>query len=476
MRLQEARKQLEALVAASALALLAVVGGASGAARPPAQADAARDARQYEIEQLRPLFDKAYEAGADYYKNGWRSEALWCFERATLLLPEAGNLTRFTELLRDYDNPVWRKKRWKSPRAAVEAGFKRRQEQYDAAFVERLLKIGAHHGKDDGPAAAQRARESYRTALAVAGGPYDVDGEGRVVVGKAGAIPLDASKELLATELVVINGKRWLRDSMLRSLPETAEVFEARSERALVRTTSTLAKATALLALIEQAVPVYQRQLGERKTARPLGLFVFADAAAYQAWCKASGHADQERAAGFANSGEGFAVAFEGQPALDKTAVHEAAHLWHFDVYDSALPSWYAEGVACWFGHDRSMTVVDGKLTTGIAPTKAVLAPLVAGGKLALPLDDLLHGDAGKRIAANDGSAANFYLASWALYCFLTTTKEPRLATRFDEWESFALGSRGGTREDAAALFDRLFADSRDALESGFASWLADPK
>ena len=458
-----------------ATAVVAVVAAAAPQRAAPQQAAPDREARQYEIEQLKPLFDKAYEAGSDYYRNGWRSEALWCFDRATKLLPEAGNLTRFTNLLRDYDNPVWRKKRWKSPRAAVEAGFKRRVEQYDAALVERLLKIGAHHSKDDGAGAATRSRVNYRMALEIAGGPYAIDGEGRVVVGKAGAIPLAASKLLLAEDLVVINGEHWLRDSMLRSLPETAAVFEARSAGTLVRTTTTLAEAKELHALLEQALPAYRAQMGERKTARPLGLFVFADRASYQTWCKASGHEGQAKAAGFAHSGEGFAVTF-AQQSLAKTAVHEGAHLWHYDVFGSDLPSWYEEGVACWFGHEGSMTVVDGKLATGLPPTRAAVAHLIAGGKLSPPLDDVLHGDAGTRINADDGSAPRYYLASWSLYRFLSGTKEPKLATRFEEWESFVLGSRGGTAADATALFDRLFADSRDALEAGFVAWLADPK
>ncbi len=434
-----------------------------------------REARQYELAQLKPLFDKCYEAGSDYYKNGWRSEALWCFERATKLLPEAGNLKRFTSLLRDFDNPAWRKKRWRSPRAGVDAGFKRRQELYDTSYATALLKIAGHHERDDGAAAQARARTSYLDALAIVGGPYEVDAQGQLRLGKAGTIPAEASRRLIDEELVLINGKRWLRDSMLKSLPATAAVHEARSDRVLVRTTTTLDEATRLLDLLEQAYSSYEARFGPRKTARPLGLFVFPDNAAYQEWCKASNHGGFARAAGFANSGEGFAVTFP-QPSLDKTAVHEGAHLFHFDVFAAPMPSWYEEGIACFFGHERSMTVKDGKLATGLEPTVFVLAPLIAGGRLQVPLDDLLHGDAAAKIAGNDGSAGNFYLASWALYWFLSSTSDPRLSTRFEEWESFALGSRGGGEEDAAELFDRLFADVRADLESAFAAWLAHPK
>ncbi len=101
------------------------------------------------------------------------------------------------------------------------------------------------------------------------------------------------------------------------------------------------------------------------------------------------------------------------------------------------MPSWYEEGIACFFGHERSMTVKDGRLATGLKPTAAVLAPLIAGGRLRVPLEELLHGDAAQSIAADDGS---------------------------------------GGKAEATALFDRVFADAGADLESGFAAWLADPQ
>lgn len=467
------RGRLPHAAATTLVALAALLVAAPRAAAQEGEREL-RDARAWEIEQLRPLFDKAYEAGSDYYKNGWRSEALWCFERATTILPEAGNLARFTGLLRDFDNPVWRRKRWKSPRAGVETGFARRKQQFDQAYVAKLIDVGVRHAKGKGEALAGRSREAFRGALTIAGGPYELAADGALRLGKAGAIPAEHARALVAEELVLINGQRWLRDTMLRSLPETAAVHEARSEAVLVRTVTSLEEATRLRELLEQACPEYERRLGARRTARPLGLFVFADGESYRRWCAASGHDGQAKAAGFANSGEGFAVTF-AQPTLDKTAVHEGAHLWHFDVYAAPMPSWYEEGVACFFGHEDSMRVTGGKLATGIAPSAAALAPLLHGGRLAFPLDDLLHGDAAARIAADDGSAPAFYRAAWALYCFLSTTRETTLSRRFEEWESFALGSRGGTREEAVALFDHLFGGERARLEAGFLEWLADP-
>ncbi len=154
---------------------------------------------------------------------------MWCFERATQLLPEAANLRGFTSRLRDFDNPAWKKKRWRSPRAGVDAGFKRRQEIYDTAYATALLKIAAHHQRDESEAAQARAQKTWVDALALVGGPYEQDAQGQVLLGKAGAIPAEASRRLIDEELVLINGKRWLRDSMLKSLPATAVVHEART-------------------------------------------------------------------------------------------------------------------------------------------------------------------------------------------------------------------------------------------------------
>lgn len=462
----------------AALACAVAFAGATahGAARPQSRAQSA--ARAYELELLKPVFDKCYEAGSDYYKNGWRNEALWCFERAARILPEFSGLERFVALLRDFDNPVWKRTRWKSPRTGVDAGFRRRKESYDQAYAQALLRIGTRHARETrDPELGERARLHFVEALEIVGGPYEVDASGRILAGRAGAIPEDSSKRLLAEDLVLINGRRWLRDSMLRRLADVSSLHEARTERCLVRTVTTQDEAKRLLDLLEQAYPAFAKALGERRTTRPLGLFVFADRAGYEEWCEASGHAAQAKAAGFANSGEGFAVTFQ-QPRIEETAVHEAAHLYHFDVYSSAMPSWYEEGIAESFGDAHSMRILDGKLVTGLRPTKGALAPLLRDGRLVIALDDLLHGDATARINADDGSAAAFYLAAWALHAYLSTTSDPRFARRFDDWESFALGSRwsrGANQESAEQLFDRLFEPVMGALESAFTDWVAEP-
>jgi hypothetical protein len=466
---------------AAAAAWLATAVVAAVAAPPIAGAQSALtpDERKQELELLKPVFDKYYEAGSGYYEGGWRAEALFCFERATEILPEFGGLTRLVNLLRDFDNPIWKRKHWKSPRASIEAGFKKKTAPFDLAYAQTLLKIGVKYAKKPGdPILAKRGHDDFLRALELVGGPYDVDAEGKLVVGKAGTIPAELSKKLLAEDLVLINGKRWLRDSMLRSLKDLDSVHEARSDRVLVRTVTSEQQAADLLKLLELAVPQYEAQLGERKTPRLLGLFVFPDAASYQEWCKSSGNADRVHAAGFASSKEGFAVTY-AQKELEPVALHEAAHLWFFDVYATEMPSWYAEGAAEFFGGRDAMHYEDGKLATGQKPTRASLASSLRDGKLRVPFNDLLAGDACARINAQDGSAESFYRESWALYWFLTSTKESRFASRFADWEAFALGSRwkkGDEAKSGGALFDRLFGDVKGDLESAFTAWVADPR
>ena len=306
--------------------------------------------------------------------------------------------------------------------------------------------------------------------------PLRPDAEKGAVAGKAGTIPADVSKRMLVDDLVLINGKRWLRDSMLRSLKSLDSVHEARDDRILVHTVTWEKQAADLLALLKLAYPQYEKQLGERATPRPLGLFVFPDAASYQEWCKSSDHADRTLAAGFATSKEGFAVTF-AQANVEAVALHEVAHLWYFDVYESEMPSWYAEGTAEFFGNAAAMRYVDGKLETGLRPTKAVLGRSLQEGRLRIPLADLLGGDASARINAKDGSAEHFYASVGPL--LVPLDHEGRaVRRRFADWErsgSVRAGPRRPATTSGAQLFDKLFGPVRGTSKPR-STWANDPQ
>jgi hypothetical protein len=125
------------------------------------------------------------------------------------------------------------------------------------------------------------------------------------------------------------------------------------------------------------------------------------------------------------------------------------------------------------------MRYADGRLETGLKPTRAALVASLRDGRLRVPFAELLGGDAGARINAQDGSAEHFYREAWALYWFLSATKDPRFATRFADWENFALGSRwskGDEAKSGSQLFEKLFADVKGDLEAAFTAWLGDPE
>jgi hypothetical protein len=109
-----------------------------------------------------------------------------------------------------------------------------------------------------------------------------------------------------------------------------------------------------------------------------------------------------------------------------------------------------------------------------------VLGRSLQEGRLRIPLAELLGGDASVRINAKDGSAEHFYREAWALYWFLSTTKDERFAGRFADWEQFGLGSRwsrGAKQQtNGAQLFDKLFGPVRGDLETAFTTWANDPQ
>lgn len=440
---------------------------------PPSRLDqkTMAKAKQYDQKAFSQIFDQYYQSGSNYYKNSRRREAVWCLRRSLEIRPELYSLQRFVNLLRDFDNPAWKRKRWKSPRESSDKSFKKKRDSLDAKYLERMMKVGVYHAKRKDPVLEEHARGWFLKAMKLAGGPYKINRQGCVEVGDAGTIPENISILLIRDDLITINDELWVRDSMLRSIQDVDRVTEARGPHCLVRTLSTKEEAAELLEAMEQAYGEYVEREGI-EVERLLGLFVFPEEASYQKYCEANDKAGYKDAVGFANIGEGFAVTYEHE-SLVKTAVHEGAHLYHAFAYGSSMPSWYDEGFACFFGHKYSMSWDGRKLTTGRTPTRAQLAPLLREGGLRLALSELLHSSAVDEIKKDKEAGHRFYLQSWALLWFLTTTEDDGLSSNFENWETFCLGSGYSAKSASAAkLFDRLFAEELAALEAGFIAWM----
>ncbi len=438
-------------------------------AQDPADA-LAKDLEAKEWELARAFVNRTYDIGVEYYKSGYRKEAIWFFQHTLELVPRNGALRGFVNLIQDFDNPVWKKKEWRSPRAGEEREFKKRVAKWEEDCARIWFEMGKYAASKRTEAADEKALGYYLKLLRMTEGPYEVGRDKKLRVGKVGSIPEPFSSRILDQHLVRVNGQLYVRDAMLAAIPDVATVSEARGERCLVRVEGEEEKARGLLALMEQACAQYAAHT-KQSALRPLGLFVFADRAGYERFCHASGNAALANASGFASGALGFAVTFD-HPALQELAVHEGAHLFHAAVYRSRMPSWYDEGFACWFGHGGTFRVADGKLETGLPLDRARLEALAREKP---PLRELLDGDAAARFAANDGSFARFYAHAWALYTFLRTTKDKRFAPLFEKWESFCLGAgydaaTQGT--SSKALFDEVFAAVLQELETALAKWI----
>jgi len=420
-----------------------------------ASADVAIKIETYRLKVTTKTFERYFAAGKPYYFRGYRLEAIQLFERCLEVRPNHAGMNRFVRLLRDYDNPAWNKKKWRSPKATVDAAYRTKLRTLDLRTMQDCVRIGSYAAKQRGDDAWPPARKHFVRALEIHGGPYVLDSKHRLDLGKGAIIPPEPTKRLIEAELVTINGALVVRDSMLRALADLSVVQEARGEHALVRTTSARERAEELAEVVDGAWDEFVAHTGQSPD-RPLGLFVFDGPEAYRAWCDASGLAEHRMAAGFARIGEGFAVTFE-QPGVDAIAVHEAAHLFFGFAYGTSMTSWYDEGFSESFGDETSVSRSN--------------LPAVAADPI--PLKEILAGRAVTFINRMDGSGPKFYATAWALYSFLRTTEDERFRAPFDEWEGFCLGARYGERAtDAATLFDRLFAGRLEELEEALLAWI----
>ncbi len=420
------------------------------------------------ISDLRDIYVETIRIGKGYYLKGYRKEAIYFLYRALELDPKNEGVLNDIALLEDYDNPFWKRKKWKSPKDDIAKAFEKDAQSFERALLERYV-AEAEKARTQFERGEALARGLLLTALERVGGPFEVDDSGAIQLGEAGALPADISQWLLEEELAEIDGQLWFRDSVLRFLPDQGEVKEVRGKHFYVRVLNSKERAEELLALMEQAYAQYAKHTGQAPI-KPIGLFVFPDKGMFQRFCQSSKKLQGlENALGFARRDEGVAISFE-QPGLEQVCVHEGAHLFFRMAFAARMPSWYDEGFASFFGQDGTMTYERGKLETGLPMHAGRLGSLLRGW---IPLDEFLTADAAS--FAHDGSGGQtFYAQSWAFYTFLTTTRDRRFKKPFENWESFCLGSSSNetyTRR-SMQLFDRLFEDVKPDLEAAVKEWI----
>ncbi|MEQ8767427.1 MAG: hypothetical protein RL885_26195 [Planctomycetota bacterium] len=431
-------------------------------------------AQRYElgVTDLRDIYAETIKIGKGYYLLGYRKEAIYFLYRALELDPGNQGVLNDIALLEDFDNPFWKRKKWKSPKDDIAKAFEKDAKSFERALLKRYVEVAEKYRTGTGAILAKPevARGMLLTVLGRVGGPFEVDGEGALQLGAAGSLPADVSSWLLEEELATVDGQIWFKDSVLRSLPDVAAVKEARGKHFYVRVLGEKERAEELLEMMEQAYGQYAKHT-KQEPIQPMGLFVFPDKDSFQKYCDTVDLSGLKTALGFAKRNEGLAISFE-QAGLEQVCVHEGAHLFFRMAFAARMPSWYDEGFASFFGQDGTMTLERGKLKTGLPMLQGRLSSALRAW---IPQDEFLSADAAGY--AHDASRGQtFYAQSWAYFTFLTTTRDRRFKKPFEEWESFCLGSSAGESytKRSIALFDRLFEEVRGELDEAVREWVAD--
>lgn len=250
-----------------------------------------------------------------------------------------------------------------------------------------------------------------------------------------------------------------------------SEAFEIAGPRFVVETDTFPEAGRSLLDGLDGAYPLFEERFGplEGRARRPMRVALFYGRESYM---KEGGGV--EGAAGhFDPALDRCAVAYretdeaEGWPI----AVHEACHHYLNRRHpDALLPSWYGEGIACWFEG------LADPVSRGVARMRATLArETAAAGEADLPtllLAQAKVGPGGVTLSAY--SPARFYALSWSLVHYLAT--DPATRESFRRFELRLFASRPAYSERAESARRLLEEECGDlaAIERGWRAHLRD--
>lgn len=382
---------------------------------------------------------------------------------------------KVVDLMRRLDDKFWKTVQ-KHPKALLDTYEKKvKRVEIDHQKVRMRLAKDALEAKLE-----EEGYGEYAAVVRMTNAPLVFDAAGQVVI-DAGKLPLDVSTRMKA-EAITIDGKPYLRDDFLQLVPDVKEVYEADGDRLRVRSAISAEQARDAHAIVTALLPFLEDDLDGRPT-RKLQLFVFKDRATYGTWCDKAGRGAFRAASGLADGATFTAVVCgESLPieSLRGMCMHELAHLFQYGVTPAVMPSWYAEGFAETWGGDGTFAWEAGRLTPGGLMAKGRVAGLLAPDG-ALPLADLLRGNALQLLTAARAKGSIFYAQSWAFLRYVRTAAPPDVRARFRQWELMcrgaALGAQAGKphEEDtlpATEAFQKVFGAELPALEAGFLAWL----
>jgi hypothetical protein len=376
-------------------------------------------------------------------------------------------------IVRNYGDAFWKKKRKKPRKGALKAYEKKAQKLVEADMSGQIkLARYAHKARLD-----ERVREHLVQAMrfgAEVTMPKDPSRSGAKIEGFA--IDDELAKWLLEQTVAVNGGERRFEPAG-RSAPRLEGLHEVADQRLVVRADLDAKVCEGLHAMGLQLFEALLERLDGAPT-RPLQLVVFAKRADYDAYLKACGRADVA-SKGYCDYGTFQAlVCAEGldSGSVNALVLHELTHLYFFGATPVAMPDWYMEGLAETFGGQGTFAWNGRQLTVGGLLRSDRLDGIQSD---AMTLEQVLAGNAINLMRQDHGRAMRFYAMSWALQRWLTTG-DHAWRQRFDDWEAKTRGTLDGSSstrsfgspQRAQESFLAEFRKDLPAMDKAFQIWL----
>lgn len=397
-----ARRRIRGRFFAGASATAAAAVLCLGAGSAPAE-ELSPAIEQYEAKVTTILFGKLLDRARRDTEQGDRASAVHWLNLARRLRPEDGTVAGMLARLRDPDQPPRDGASWRSPRATPTAAFREDADEMDQTYVWVRTKIGRFASKQPGDAARARAMEHFLEAMRVRGGPFAVDGEGQIQLGRSAVIPQLPSQSLIDQELVEIGDRLWRRRPEERRAWRGAAIEQSDGEAISIRAAADLGHAVELRSLVEAAWPAWTAESG-RSPRRRLHIAVLPDRAAFDRWVQESAAVEGPSNATLHHLDD-LAVTW-AHPELEAALPDVVGRLFHRAAFETTMPDWYERGFAA---------------------VARSLEPAAAAPPTRQEVQDALEG--------RPGSAA----AARSLYRFMRSSSGAVHRERMVEWEAFAL-------------------------------------
>jgi len=455
----------------------AVVCGALTLGAAAAQSANEINVRAYEKKRREELI----AAGQRHVDLGWGLRNKGLIQQTTYQLVLAVELSEgqhkgasmVLNIVRNYGDAFWKKKRKKPRKGALKAYEKKAKKlvEQDMRGQIKLARYAQKAKLDDQVRAhlVQAMRFGAEVSM-----PKDPKKKGAKVEGFA----IDEQlAQWLLEQTVTVNGGERRFEPAGRGAPRLEGLHEVADQRLVVRTDLDADVAAELHRMGLQLFEALLDRLDGAPT-RPLQLVVFETRSDYDAYLKACGHGDVT-SKGICNYGTyQTLVCAEGleSGSVNALVLHELTHLYFFGATPVAMPDWYMEGLAETFGGQGTFSWNGKQLTVGGLLRSDRLDGIQSDS---MTLEKVLAGNAIQLLRQDHGKAMRFYAMSWALQRWLTTG-EHKWRKRFRDWEARMRGTldgssstrRFGSPQKAQQSFLAEFRRDLPAMDKAFQVWL----